>query len=93
MSSRNNRKPGPSVLLPNIESIQPTNQGQLPISTNLQYNAQTLMILPQLKIVSLISIGQLCDDDCYLLLNKKKLYDSKESELTLEGNRNNSNGL
>ena len=51
------------------------------------------MILPQIKSVSLISISQLCDNYCNVLLNKKKLYAFKQSELILEGNRNNSGGL
>ena len=43
--------------------------------------------------MSLISIGQLCDDNYDELLNKKKLYAFKENELILEGNRKNSDGL
>ena len=64
---------GPSVLLPNQETIQANQRGQLPLSPALSPQAQTAMILPQLKSASLISIGQLCDDECDVLLNKHHL--------------------
>ena len=51
-------KLGPSVLLPNAESIQSTSQGQLPLSTKLSYNENTATRLLQLKKALLISIGQ-----------------------------------
>ena len=51
------------------------------------------MILPQLKSALLLSIVQLCDNDCNVVLNKNKLYAFKQSELILEGNRNNLDGL
>ena len=51
------------------------------------------MILPQLKSALLIPIGQFCDDNCDVLLNKNKLYAFKRRELVLEGNRNVSDGL
>ena len=40
--------------------------------------ASTALILPGLKIVSLISIDQLCDDDCDVYLNKQILIVVKE---------------
>ena len=51
------------------------------------------MILPHLKSALLISIDQLCDDNCDVVLNKEKLYAFKQSKLILEGNRNFSDGL
>ena len=36
-----------------------------------------------LIITCLMSIGQLCDDNCKILLTKKKLYVVKESDIVL----------
>ena len=36
---------------------------------------------------SLISLGQLCDDNCKVVLTKKKLYAYEDNKKVLEGNR------
>ena len=36
-------------------------------------------ILPSLKSASLVSLGQLCNDDCEVLLNKKTLTVTKKT--------------
>ena len=51
------------------------------------------MILPDLKSVSLISIGQSCNDNCNVLLSKKNTYAIKQNEIILEGTRNHFDGL
>ena len=66
-----NISPGPTVTLPNNEKISSTEQGRLPLHSNLSSTAITAAILPGLQSSSLISLGQLCDDDCDILLNKK----------------------
>ena len=66
-------KSGPSVLLPNAEAISSTSQGQLSLSIKLSHSAKTAMILPQLKSALLISISQLCDNNCDVFLNKEKI--------------------
>ena len=72
---------GPSVLLPNNNTISVTSRGQLPLSEQLSSRARNAMILPGLKSASLISIGQLCDDGCNVLLNNKKLLAIKNNQL------------
>ena len=62
---------GPSVLLPNNTTTASTEKGQLPLSKMLSKEANIAQILPQLVSSSLISLGQLCDDNCVILLNKK----------------------
>ena len=49
--------------------------------------------MPQLKSSSSISLGQLCDDGCNVLLNKKDLKVFKDTKLILKGCRNLSDGL
>ena len=51
------------------------------------------MILPGLKCASLISIGQLCDDNCDVFLNKHTLLAFKNKEVILEDTRNQADGL
>ena len=84
---------GPNVVIPNNSTITVTKQGDLPLSTQLSPAARSAMILPGLKSASLVSIGQLCDDDCDVLLNKKKLIAIKNKKIVLQGTRNYSDGL
>ena len=51
------------------------------------------MILPNLKGASLISIGQLCDDNCEVHLNKSTLLATKNKEIIMEGIQNPADGL
>ena len=62
---------GPVAKLPNNETIQPNAKGELPFSTYLSPTAKESIIYPALKNASLLSIGQLCDDDCIALFHKK----------------------
>ena len=53
-----------SVQLPNSNSIDITHQGVLPISNKLSMKAKTAHIISKLINSSLLSLGQLCDDNC-----------------------------
>ena len=72
---------GPSVVLPDADTIAPTKKGSIPLSTKLSPSAQTTTILPQLKSSSLISLGQICDDDCTVILDKKNLVAIKDKNV------------
>ena len=74
--------------MPNNATLQATERGELHFSKSLSENARTAVILPGLKSSSLISFGKLCDDDCDILLNKRKMYAVKNDEIVLEGDRN-----
>ena len=76
---------GPSVMLPDADKIAPSHQGVLSIHKDLSQAAKVGTVLPQLKSSSLLSLGQLCDDGCNVLLNKKKLYPLKEKQIILQG--------
>ena len=84
---------GPPVNLPNSENIYATQQGNLPLSKNLAKKAKIAKILPELRSFSLLSLVQLCDDDCDIRLNKKKMHVIKDKELILQGTRKKLDGL
>ncbi len=83
---------GPSVYLPDMEKITATHKGFLPIS-NLTSTATQAHVFPALKSASLLSLGQLCDDDCTILLNKYSLHVFKNLQRILFGVRNRQDGL
>lgn len=61
-------------------------KGHLPLSTSLTSSATKTAIFPQLQH-SLISLGQLCDDDCQVLLDKTNLFAIKDNKIILQGRR------
>jgi hypothetical protein len=84
---------GPSVTLPDSTNIQATQSGQLPFHPSLSHRAKTAHILAGITDSSLISLGQLCDDDCVAILDKHKLKVFKDSTCILAGTRNTQDGL
>ena len=82
-----------AVTLPNSNTISSQTKGKLPILSKLSPRAREAIVLPQLKSLSLISLGQLCDDNCKIHLDKKELKVHKEKELVMKGYRNLSDRL
>ena len=60
---------GPSVYLPDMQKITADRAGFLPIP-HLSSTARSAHVFPNLQSASLLSLGQLCDDNCIVLLNK-----------------------
>ena len=87
------KDPGPSVILPNGDTLSASSKGILPMSSKLSFQARTATILPLLNSASLILINQLCDDECNVYLNKKILIAVKDKEIILEGTINYTDGL
>ena len=83
---------GPKIILPNDQTIQAVATAHLPLN-NFSKEATKTYLLQDLKDTNLISLGQLCDDDCHILLTKKKLYVCKNKHILLQGYRNHSDGL
>ena len=84
---------GPSVMIPNGATIASTKKSILPLSDKLTKEGSTAKILPGLSSASLISLSQLCDDDCKVFLDKKTLIAVKDDEIILEGKINAEDGL
>ena len=82
---------GVEVTLPTSATINSTKTGHLPFN-HLSKQATKTEVFPELHH-SLISLGQLCDDGCLVLLHKNKLLAAKEGKLVLTGNRNHVNKL
>jgi hypothetical protein len=83
----------PTVMLPDSTNIQATHAGLLPLNSSLSTTAKTAHILDGMTNSSLISIGQLCDDDCVAVLDKRKLQVFKRNACVLSGTRNRIDGL
>jgi hypothetical protein len=85
---------GPTVMLPDSTNMQATHSGQLPLHSSLvPATAKTAHILDGMTNSSLISIGQLCDDDCVEVLDKQKVQVFKRDACVLSGTRNKIYGL
>ena len=84
---------GPDVHQPDNTVLKTQGTGLVPIDETLSPEATRAMILPELKSSSLISMGQLCDKNCLIVLSKKKLTVIKDNKLVLEGTRNKKDDL
>ena len=79
---------GPTDILPDTSTLTATKQGNLPIE-QLSSTAKKTAIFDTLQS-SLISLGQLCDDGCTMVLTKKKLIAAKDKNIILQGHRSTS---
>ena len=84
---------GPTVRVANGATITSTKQVTLQLSPLLSQHAQKGHILPNLRSGSLISIGQLCDDNCVAIFRKHHVTILKQGQAIIHGTRNRSNGL
>jgi hypothetical protein len=84
---------GPSVQVANGNNIETTRRATIPLAKELSIKATTGHIFEDLKSGSLISIGQLCDDDCVALFSKYNVQIIKNGQVIIVGRRNSTNGL
>ena len=84
----------PRVSLPDNSVIRGTEQGHLPLNpASLSDTATQVHVFPHLSSASLLSLGQLCDDDCKIYLNKTSMKVYKDDKIVLTGTRNLTDGL
>ena len=90
-----NRKKGPeiAVQLPDSNIITSSEIGDLPLSSSLSQKAKQAIVLPSLKSSNLLSLGQLCDDGCQIILDRKQMFAIKNKKVILKGLRNPKDGL
>ena len=67
--------------------MRSTIAGQLPLSPHLSTTAQTALVLNDLKTGTLISLAQLCDDDCTALFTRYNVKIVKHDKVIITGNR------
>ena len=84
---------GPTVNIPNGDHMKTIEYGTLPLHHSLSTTAKQGNVLKGLNNASLLSIGQLCDDECIAVFDKRHLHVYKHGTLILKGNRNWTDGL
>ena len=68
---------GPIAHLPNNTQVRATHKGTVHIHEDISAKASEVLVFPHIKNESLISIGQLCDDNCIVIFTKNKFYVTK----------------
>ena len=86
------KEKGPVVALPDMSLLTATQQGGLPIN-GLSDEAKKTYVLPGLHSTSLLSLGQVCDDGCNVILTKDKIEIKKDENIIATGNRSTEDGL
>ena len=81
---------GPRATLPDNTLIQASATGNLPLHSDLALQS---LVYPKLTSESLLSVGQLCDEGCFVLFHKQGLLIFKNNQLVLSGTRNKNDGL
>ena len=76
-----------------MQQLHQQQKGILPLSHKLTKEGSTAKILPGLSSAPLISLGQICGDDCKVFLDKKTFIAVKDDEIILEGKINAEDGL
>ena len=76
---------GPTLQLPNNKTMSVTRTGNIPLASSLSARAKKLHIFDGLRSASLISLGQLCDDDCVAILDKNEINILRGKMLILKG--------
>jgi hypothetical protein len=69
---------GPSVRVTNGQNIETSKRATVPLAKELSNKAKVGHMFDDLKSGSLLSIGQLCDDDCVALFSKYDVKTHKE---------------
>lgn len=70
---------GPVVTLPNLKQVQSSKSAILPLTPALSTKVQQGHILLALKSSTLISVGELYDDNCNVLSRKNKVHVLKDA--------------
>ena len=79
---------GPFITLPDADTVAQSNKGILSLLSQLSNKAQTATSLQQLQSSSLVSLGQICDDACTIILDKNKLIAIKDNNIQCKYNKN-----
>ena len=84
---------GPVVTLPNLATIQAKASGHVNLHPTLSDAATETHVFDALTNTSLLSVGQLCDDDCTAIFDKHAMKIVKNGQTIIKGSRNTTDGL
>ena len=79
---------GPVAQLPNNSFVRATYEGIIKLHPDLSTIAQKVLVFPELKNESLISISQLTNDGCEITFDKNKAIVHKNNKILFEGVKN-----
>ena len=83
---------GPNVLSASGDVMSSTLRGVLPLSPHLSTTAQSAFVLDDLQTGTLVSLAQLCDDDCIAIFTRFDVRILKNNTVLITGART-PNGL
>ena len=75
---------GTSVILPDGDTLTANQQGIINISSKLSKLAQRATVLKNLTSSLLISLGQICNDKCTVIMQADKLYAAKTKDVVIQ---------
>ena len=81
------------ILLPNNTTVHAKLKGTLSLHPSLSEKASTALIVPNLKNESLLSVGQIYDNNCKVTFSKDNVQITKNKKVIVTGNRNRNDGL
>ena len=78
-------KDSPQIKILNRMSMHAIQSGILPLHEFLSKEAKQASVLEGLSNTSLLSIRQLCDDDCIVIFDKKNMHVFKKGQCIMRG--------
>ena len=84
---------GPTASLPNNALVKATKIGIIPLNDKLSKKACEALIFPNITNASLLSVGQLCDDNCLARFSKTRFFVLKNNKIIHQGLQNKTDGL
>ena len=75
--------PGPMIIMLYTGTLQTSNHGSLPLPSILSPTETIDTIVPELHSSPLLSLGQLCENGCNVILNKQKKYAINKKEVVI----------
>ena len=78
----------PSIILPDVDTLVPSQQGIINLLLKLSSIAQTTTVVPHLKSASLILLGQFCGNNCTVVINKTSLFAIKDKDADIKNQEN-----
>ena len=84
---------GPTVQVANGNIIKPALRATLKLSNKISTKAQSSHVFNDITTSYLISMGQLCDDNCVAIFTKFDMKILKDNQIIITGLRDRTNGL